>query len=70
MDILVVEPVDLTDGELAEALTIAIMLRLTGACMTSEVAFLDNVIGRIGSLIAARKFVTRLHILAASIDAV
>ena len=69
MEILIVEPVDLTDDELASALVIAAMIRHSGALMESEVVFIDNVIGRIDSLIAARKFVRRLHILAASIDA-
>jgi hypothetical protein len=69
MEILIIEPVDLTDDELASALVIAAMIRHSGALMESEVVFIDNVIGRIDSLIAARKFVRKLHQLTASIDA-
>jgi hypothetical protein len=68
MDILIIEPVELTDGELADALILATMIRYSGALMVSEIRVMDNIIGRIDSLIAARKFVRRLHILAASID--
>jgi hypothetical protein len=60
MEIRIVEPVDLTDDELAGALILATMLRHSGACMESEIGFLDNLVGRIDSLIAARHFVAAL----------
>jgi hypothetical protein len=70
MDILVIEPVQLTDGELAQALLLATIIRQTGALMVSEILVIDNLIGRIDSLLAARKFVRRLHNLTASLDVV
>ena len=60
MDILIIEPVELTDGELADALILATMLRYSGALMVSEIRVIDNIIGRIDSLIAARHFVAAL----------
>lgn len=60
VNVLVIDPVNITDDELAEGILIGLLLMNSGCLMRSEHIMVARAVNRLESLLYARKFVRRL----------